>query len=741
MTDTTQARSSDTSVVVKPKRGLSMAQQVLIALLLGIAAGLFFGELTTQIKFIGDIYIGLLQMMVLPYIIISLIGGIGKLTLEQAKQLAKYALIVLLLMWTVVGTVLLLLPLALPDLTSASFYSSSLVEPAKEIGFINIFIPKNFFASLSNNQIPAVVVFCIALGIALITAQDKQEVFKLFDVLADAVMRVIKFVVKLTPIGVFTMTATAAGTMDFEELGRLQGYFLLYTVAVATLGFWVLPGLITSLTPFKYRDVISIAWSAMVLSFAAAKVLMALPLIIESIKELFERYEVKDPNAVTVAEMLVPISYPFPNTGKLLSLFFIPFAAWFIGLPLALGDYPAFLFSGLLSYFGNVAVAMPFLLDLMRLPADMFQIFLLTGVYCGRMSDALGAMDMFTFAALVACASSGMMRIQWRRLLMILAGAVALFLVAIGGVRTYLGYVSEGAYDKDKVLSAMQLMEDVVPSMIVESGPNPVPLKPGQSRLDRVEERGVIRIGFDPDRLPFSYTNVVGKLVGLDIDMAQRLAQELGVTIELVPFGFDSLSRQLDSDHFDIAMSGVYGTVKQSEDMRFSDPYMFATMAMVVPDHRDIDFATPSAIRGLGKVRIGVHRSLADEEFIESIMSEYPNIEFVVLNAYRDFFEQEGAGESLDALYTGAESGSAWTLLYPSYQVVTPWSDDYKVPLVYPYSADEDNEMDEFLDHWVLLKQHDGTIDKAYEYWILGKGGETKAPRWSIIRNVLGWLD
>ncbi len=62
-----------------------MGQQVVIALLLGVTAGVFFGEMTKGIKVIGDIYIGLLQMMVLPYIIISLIGGIGKLTLEQAK--------------------------------------------------------------------------------------------------------------------------------------------------------------------------------------------------------------------------------------------------------------------------------------------------------------------------------------------------------------------------------------------------------------------------------------------------------------------------------------------------------------------------------------------------------------------------------------------------------------------------------------------------------------------------------
>lgn len=412
----------------------------------------------------------------------------------------------------------------------------------------------------------------------------------------------------------------------------------------------------------------------MALSFAAAKVLVALPLIIESIKELFERYKVEGPNAVTVAEMLVPISYPFPNTGKLLSLFFIPFTAWFVGSPMSYGEYPAFLFSGLLSYFGNVAVAMPFLLDLMRLPADMFQLFLLTGVYCGRMSDALGAMDMFTFAALVACASSGMMRIQWRRAGLILAGAVVIFLLAIFGVRSYLGYVSKGAYDKDKMLASMQLMKDMVPATLVDPGPNPVPLQGEQSRLGRIRERGVLRVGYMPDRLPFSYTNIAGKLVGYDIDMAQRLAQELQVSLEFVPFTFASLIRDLKADHFDIAMSGVYGTAEQSGAIRLSDPYMFATMALVVPDYLDKEYATPAGIRGAEKLRVGVHRSLAGVEVMGDTLGSYPNMEFVVLDSYRDFFEQRNQGKGVEVLYTGAESGSAWTLLYPQYQVVTPWS-------------------------------------------------------------------
>ncbi len=467
--------------------------------------------------------------------------------------------------------------------------------------------------------------------------------------------------------------------------------------------------------------------------------LVALPLIIESIKELFAKYEIKDEQAVSVAEMLVPISYPFPNTGKLLSLFFVPFTAWFIGSPMGLGDYPAFLASGLLGYFGNVAVAMPFVLDMMQLPADMFQIFLLTGVYCGRLSDGLGAMDMFTFAALVACASSGMMRIQWQRLIFIMAGAAVVFLVAIVGVRTYLAYISEGAYNKDQVVAAMQLLENPAPATLVEATPNPVPLRPNQSHLERIRERGVIRIGYDPDRLPFSYFNAKGELAGFDIDMAHRLAHELNVKIEFVPFEFESLLQQLEADHFDIAMAGVYGTAARSENIRFSDPYVFATMALVVADHRRDEFATLDSIRRQDTVSIGIHRSLSgDASRIKEFM---PNVKVVVLDSYREFFAQEGAGKGVDALFTSAEGGSAWTLLYPQYQVVTPMSDEFSIPLVYPFSGREDSAMDEFIDHWVMLKQHDGTTKRAYDYWILGKGSEKKKQRWSVIRDVLHWVD
>ena len=88
----------------------SLPRQALIALTAGIACGVFFGEGAGRIRFVGDIYIRLLQMMVLPYIILSLIGGVGRLNAEQARKLIRYGILVLMSLWLVAGTIIVVMP-------------------------------------------------------------------------------------------------------------------------------------------------------------------------------------------------------------------------------------------------------------------------------------------------------------------------------------------------------------------------------------------------------------------------------------------------------------------------------------------------------------------------------------------------------------------------------------------------------------------------------------------------------
>ena len=51
------------------------------------------------------------------------------------------------------------------------------------------------------------------------------------------------------------------------------------------------------------------------------------------------------------------------------------------------------------------------------------------------------------------------------------------------------------------------------------------------------------------------------------------------------------------------------------------------------------------------------------------------------------------------------------------------------------------DDLARMIDQWVLFATNEGTIQRSYDYWILGQGAKDKQPRWSILRDVLGWQD
>jgi hypothetical protein len=71
--------------------------------------------------------------------------------------------------------------------------------------------------------------------------------------------------------------------------------------------------------------------------------------------------------------------------------------------------------------------------------------------------------------------------------------------------------------------------------------------------------------------------------------------------------------------------------------------------------------------------------------------------------------------------------------------VAVPKPLEIRLPLGYPV-AGHDVETARFLGTWIDLKRKDGTIQALYDHWILGKDARAKQPRWSILRDVLGWV-
>ena len=129
---------------------LSPFQRVIIALSLGIMTGIFVGEPAGVLEIGGTVYIRLLQMTVLPYILVSIIAGLGRLDSDMAANIGIKAVKIILFIWLAVMMTLVLLPLAYPTWETAGFFSDNSTVETVRINFVDLYIPSNIFAALSD---------------------------------------------------------------------------------------------------------------------------------------------------------------------------------------------------------------------------------------------------------------------------------------------------------------------------------------------------------------------------------------------------------------------------------------------------------------------------------------------------------------------------------------------------------------------------------------------------------------
>ena len=718
---------------------LSLSARILVGLGLGIFTGLFFGESAEVLQPAADIYIRLMQMMVLPYLVLTLIIGFGQLDVAEARRLALRGGVMLLIVWLLTCAVIAAMPLTFPGYQSASFFSSALVEPGRSFSVTDIYFTANPFQSLSNAVVPAVVLFSSLIGIGLIGLKDKEHALKTLRVLHSSIIRITMFIISLTPIGVFAIAAVAAGTMTPETFDRLEVYFISFGVASLLLAFWVLPLLVTAVTPFSYREVVGIAKDALLTAFVANNAFIVLPILVQRSKILLRKHRLLDKETDSATEVLIPILFTFPNAGRLLTLLFVPYAAWLAGSSLSAADYTTLFTVGVPSYFAKAQVALPFLMDLFELPHDLFQLYIPTTIITGKFDSMVTAMNLLAFALIGAGTMGGFIVLKKARIIRAALAITAGIVATVVLVRLLLAVSIDTAYRKDEVLKQMHSPREQVSGIVhrdralvfqddaARSG----------SRLADIRQRGTLRVGYDPSNLPFSFINTDGLLVGFDIDLAVSLADALGLEAEFVPLVWGELPTVLASGVIDVKPS-VWYLPYWFDSVRLTESYMTGTVGLGVLDERRHEFASVAALHASQGLKVGVPINITQIEFTVDRYFGNADVEFVTREFWGPFFE--GKYPELDAFMVPAENASAWTIMHPEYTVVVPQPDPVKLPLAFGVALDAAG-LEQVINQWVIFATNEGTIQRAYDYWILGQGAEDTRPRWSILRNVLGWQD
>lgn len=215
---------------------IELWKRIMVALILGVIVGHFWGEGAVAIKPIGDIFIRLIRMLIIPLIFTTLVSGV--VAMGDPKKLGSIGLktIALYLATTAIAIVIgltlaaLLQPGAGVDLAGAAPQTLEATKSVAERMYG--IIPTNPIQALASGNVLAVIFFSILLGIGILLAGDKAApVAKLFEAGAAVMLKITHMVMEVAPFGVFALIAWIIG------IGGMKTLF-----AVAALGLAVYGG-------------------------------------------------------------------------------------------------------------------------------------------------------------------------------------------------------------------------------------------------------------------------------------------------------------------------------------------------------------------------------------------------------------------------------------------------------------------------------------------------------------------
>jgi ABC-type amino acid transport substrate-binding protein len=104
---------------------------------------------------------------------------------------------------------------------------------------------------------------------------------------------------------------------------------------------------------------------------------------------------------------------------------------------------------------------------------------------------------------------------------------------------------------------------------------------------ERVQTAGVLRVGLDPTYPPFEVDDGSGNLVGLDVDLAKAIADDLGLEVQFVYFGYDGLYDALATEQVDVLISALVIIPERTRDFSYSEPYFNAGEILIVPANNE----------------------------------------------------------------------------------------------------------------------------------------------------------
>ncbi|MDV2857426.1 MULTISPECIES: L-cystine transporter [Oceanimonas] len=293
------------------RRGQSLSRQVLTGLVFGVAAGfamqlLYSADTITRtlewVNVVGAGYVRLLQMIVIPLVLVSILGAVARL--HNATSLGKISVMTLgILLFTTAISALV----GVFVTYSFGLSAADLVQGARELAraehleatvasvadlsvpqLLVSFIPRNPFADMtgaSPTSIIGVVIFAVFLGLAVLTLlKDEPDLGKRvvggIEALQALIMRLVRLVMKLTPFGVMALMTKVIAGSNLQDVVSLAGFLVASYLAIAIM--FVVHGVLLSIAGVNAKRFFTKVWPVLAFAFTSRSSAATIPLNVQA---------------------------------------------------------------------------------------------------------------------------------------------------------------------------------------------------------------------------------------------------------------------------------------------------------------------------------------------------------------------------------------------------------------------------------------------------------------------------
>ena len=343
---------------------------IIIAMIIGIIVGIFMGPEASMFKPLGDLFIQLIKMLVVPLVLVSIISGAAALGETKSAGLIGFVSIGFMMVTTVIAIVVALVlgEVFQPGVSVDHNVVNSLAAgyevagggAAPAMGFWDTvigMIPANPIQALTEGNILQIIIFGLffGFGISALPAEKRAKMSNGLNTILEALIWCIEKVMFVAPFGVFGLIADATGTFGFSVLIQVANVLWIDIIAILIIGVGLYPLCVALFSRVKLKDYFRAMVKPQIVSFSTASSLATLPVNMEACNEMGISKQ--------TSGFVLPLGATINMSGNaiyyaLLATFF----AQFYGIDLTMADYVSITIVCALGAIGQAGVPGPTLL-------------------------------------------------------------------------------------------------------------------------------------------------------------------------------------------------------------------------------------------------------------------------------------------------------------------------------------------------------------------------------------------